>query len=185
MVEIDEAKFLDMYTAGFGALKGDQKDGLLSLVRSIGKDPKLNDRRWPAYMLATVKHECADTWRPIEEYGKGAGRPYPPYYGRGYVQLTWKENYLKLGQALGLGDQMVVRPELALQPDVAYQVMSFGMRSGTFTGKKMVDFLHDNVTDFINARRIINGLDRAELIGGYASKFNDILSACSRVTSGS
>jgi hypothetical protein len=58
---------------------------------------------WLAYVLATVYHETASTMEPIEEYGKGAGHSYGEpdpetgqvYDGRGYVQLTWKDNYQK------------------------------------------------------------------------------------------
>src|SRR5689334_17515857 len=77
------------------------KSGLLQLLSAIHDDPDVNDARWAAYMLATVKHECANRWNPIEEFGKGRTRPYGVqvrvadadgtsftncYYGRGFVQ---------------------------------------------------------------------------------------------------
>ena len=40
---------------------------------AIRADADVTDVRWAAYMLATVRHECADRWQPIEEFGKGGG----------------------------------------------------------------------------------------------------------------
>ena len=54
-------------------------------------------------------------------------------YGRGYVQLTWKNNYLTLGKALGLGDDLAKNPDHVLDPDIAYEIMSYGMRNGSFS----------------------------------------------------
>jgi hypothetical protein len=53
--------------------------------------------------------------------------------------------------------------------------MSLGMRRGSFTGKKLADFIHDNVADYVNSRRIINGLDHAQDIAGYAQSFEALL----------
>ncbi|NOT86083.1 MAG: hypothetical protein HOP02_15175 [Methylococcaceae bacterium] len=149
-------------------------------------------------MLATVKHECADTWRPITErgsktycakyetgtpIGKRLGNTTPgdgwKYRGRGYVQITGRANYEKLSKALHLpvGENLVDYPENALIPAVAYGIMSYGMRNGTFTGKKLQDYMGGDACDYKNARRIINGVDQCELIKGYAEKFESILKA--------
>ncbi|MNF51121.1 putative peptidoglycan binding domain protein [compost metagenome] len=141
-----------------------------------------------AYVLATVYHETATTMRPIEEYGKGAGLSYgepdpetgQTYYGRGYVQLTWRENYEKASQLCfdpqlvqGVVD-FVQGPDRMLVPFFAAQAALFGMRSGWFTGKALADYdLPDGSYDYINARRIINGTDCAELIAGYAHQFEE------------
>lgn len=164
--------------------------GMQSILENIAEDPDVTDIRWAAYMLATVKRECANKWLPLEEFGKGKGRPYGvpvkvtdaagttftnTYYGRGYVQLTWKANYANMGAKLGLGNLLVLHPEHALEPGTAYKIMSFGMRHGSFTGKKLADFIHDNVADYVNSRRIINGLDHAQDIAGYAKSFEALL----------
>jgi hypothetical protein len=164
--------------------------GMQSILENIAEDPDVTDIRWAAYMLATVKRECANKWLPLEEFGKGKGRPYGvpvkvtdaesttytnTYYGRGYVQLTWKANYANMGAKLGLGNLLVLHPEHALEPATAYKIMSFGMRHGSFTGKKLADFIHDNVADYVNSRRIINGLDHAQDIAGYAQSFEALL----------
>ncbi len=184
--------FLGMYMKEFGGLTQSQIDGLELLLGCIELDPDVTDIRWAAYMLATVKWECGDTWQPIEEGGKGAGHPYGTavqvkdaagttysntYYGRGYVQLTWKANYEKLGQALNLGDQLVIHPEKALDPAIAYPIMSYGMRHGSFTGKKLSDFIHDTQCDYKNARKIINGHDQWATIKGFAEKLEAMLQA--------
>lgn len=187
-MRFDRQAFFDAYTAAFGAPKQGQRDGLDALLSAVEADPEVSDLRWLAYMFATVKHECADTWKAIEEYGKGKGREYGKpvpvtdpqgrsytnvYYGRGYVQLTWDYNYRTMGNALG--NRLLYEPSLALEADVAYRIMSHGMRKGSFTGKKLADYINDRTTDYVNARRIINGLDQAERIAGYAAKLETIL----------
>lgn len=187
-MQIDRTKFLAAYTAAYGQLKQSQIDGLNALLAAAEGDPQITDLRWLAYMFATVKHECAGTWRPIEEYGKGKGHRYGnpvtvtdsdgksytnAYYGRGYVQLTWDYNYKAMGQALS--NRLLYEPQLALDADVAYKIMSLGMRRGSFTGKKLADYINGDRCDYVNARKIINGLDQADRIAGYAQKLESIL----------
>lgn len=187
-MHFDRTRFFDAYTAAFGALKPSARGGLDALLAAVEADPDVSDVRWLAYMFATVKHECAGTWLPIEEYGKGKGRKYGVpvtvtdpqgrqytnvYYGRGYVQLTWDYNYRGMGNALN--NRLLYEPELALNADVAYRIMSHGMRRGSFTGRKLADYINAEKTDYVNARKIINGLDKAELIAGYAVKLEAIL----------
>ncbi|WP_421210024.1 peptidoglycan-binding protein [Aeromonas enteropelogenes] len=157
-----------------------------ALARVTGRDAPFPHQ---AYVLATIYHETAHTMRPIEEYGKGEGRPYgapdpetgQTYYGRGYVQLTWRENYQKASVAcfdplLTQGSattDFVMTPGRALMPFFAAQIALFGMGQGWFTGKRLSDYDTPNGYDYINARRIINGTDRAELIAGYARLFEE------------
>lgn len=141
-----------------------------------------------AYMLATAFHETARTMQPIEEYGKGKGRPYgkclcmsrKPYtdtknlfYGRGLVQLTWYENYRLAGDRVGV--DLIRHPEKACELDLAVKIMFHGMFEGWFTGKKLSDYFSAAKTDWANARRIINGLDRAELVASYGRQFRAAL----------
>src|ERR1044072_565102 len=181
--------FFSGYRKKYGALNQTQVNGLGSLLTGIEQDSAVSDVRWAAYMLATVKHECADRYQPLEEFGKGKGRKYGSavklviggktynnvYYGRGYVQLTWDFNYKNLGAALGLGTQLLTNPALALDPAIAYKIMSYGMRNGTFTGKKLADTISGAKCDYTNSRKIINGLDKAALIAGYAVAFEKML----------
>jgi predicted chitinase len=50
-----------------------------------------------AMFLAQVGHESTSL-KDKEEIGRGHGKKYPPYYGRGFIQLTWKSNYKSFGQ---------------------------------------------------------------------------------------
>src|SRR5581483_8633719 len=76
MFTFDNERFLAQYGAQYPATQPDAVANLSNLLDMMAEDPNLTDIRWAAYMLATVKHECADTFRPIEEFGKGRGRPY-------------------------------------------------------------------------------------------------------------
>jgi hypothetical protein len=185
-MKFDHDKFFAGYKEQFGPISSNSKlNGIESLLTQLESDGNVEDERWAAYMFATVKHECADTWQPIEEFGKGKGHRYGQpvqvtgsdgqthtcaYYGRGYVQLTWDYNYKKMSAALGMDDALLIHPEQVMEPDVAYKIMSFGMRNGSFTGKKLGDYINDAKCDYLNARRIINALDKAALIRTYAEK---------------
>ena len=133
-----------------------------------------------AYVLATALHETASTMRPIIEYGGDAylkAKPYYPYVGRGYVQLTWKDGYQRVGTLIGV--DLVNQPGLALDPQIAAKIIVKGMLSGWFTGRKLSDYITPSKADFIAARAIVNGSDRAGLIAGYALVFLEALKAAS------
>lgn len=167
------------YRNYFGKLNQSQVDGLNFLLSKFDNETLTNAQT--AYILATVKHETADTFRPIEERG---GYNYFKYLigklgirslaeankfkGRGYVQITGKVNYYNFAHILKI--DLVSVPSLALIPENAYNIMIYGFINGSFTGKKLSDYIEGDKMDFYNARRIINGRDRAELISGYAYK---------------
>lgn len=147
---------------------------------------KLIDLRWLADMLATALGECGQNMLPVREgfkptdasaraYVKGRHYAYAKvvngnvYYGRGLVQLTWDYNYKKQAQKTGI--DFYNKPDLALIPENAAKIMFNGMIDGDFTGKKLSTYFNSKTTDWINARRIINGTDRASEIGGYAKQF--------------
>jgi hypothetical protein len=184
MRSIDKEKFTGLYQAKYGSLSDKAMADMQILLAMMVADEKLTDIRHAAYMLATVMHECNRTWAPIEEIGKGKGKPYgktdpitgKKHYGRGYVQLTWPDNYKRLGKAIGVN--LYREPEKALQYDVAYQIMSYGMRHGAFTGVMLKRYIHDDVCDYFNSRRIINITDHADVIAGYARSFESWLKEC-------
>ena len=72
MRKINRKKFFDGYRAAWGPLKHGQVAGLEQILGMMEKDADLSDLRHAAYMLATVKHECADFWAPIIERGMPA-----------------------------------------------------------------------------------------------------------------
>ena len=178
--KIDRGIFFIQIRSLFGRMSQSQVEGLNSLLDAVG-GCLINEA---AYMLATAYHETAHTMQPIEEYGKGrrydygkrlkmSRKPYsdtlPIYYGRGYVQLTWYENYDKAGRLLKL--DLLRQPELALQADVAAKIMREGMFDGWFTGKKLGEYIGLRTAEYVSARRIINGMDKAQFIAGYAVVF--------------
>jgi hypothetical protein len=127
-----------------------------------------------AYCLATAWHETAFTMQPVVEYGGDTylkSKPYYPWYGRGYVQLTWEENYQKQDDKLGLKGALMRDPDLALNPEIATQILLLGMADGDFTGKRLGHYFTDELSDFYNARRIVNGTDKANEIAKYAEAF--------------
>jgi hypothetical protein len=131
-----------------------------------------------AYVLATAYHETAHTMKPVREYGGEKylkSKKYYPYVGMGYVQLTWKENYEKASRVLGV--DFVKNPQLLLQPKYAAPILIIGMKQGWFTKKKLSDYITLRTSDFVNARRIVNGTDKAELIAGYAKEYDKLLKA--------
>ncbi|GAC1624495.1 MAG: chitinase [Nevskia sp.] len=160
-----------------GRLRPSQVDGMTAILDEWEARYAKADDRWLAYMLATSFHETDATMQPIEEYGKGKGRPYGRpdpqtgkiYYGRGFVQLTWRDNYDTLGKLLKV--DLVGTPELALDLRIASDVMFAGMTRGLFTKKKLADYFGAGIEDWVNARRIINGTDKANLIAGYGQDF--------------
>ena len=129
-----------------------------------------------AYVLATAWHETAYTMKPIKERGGQRylrSKPYWPYYGRGYVQLTWKRNYAKAARIFR--QPFVKNPDLVMKPEFAAPILVRGMKEGWFTGKKLSDYINDSRKDYTNARRIVNGLDRARKIAGHARRFEKLL----------
>ena len=142
------------------------------LFDKIDKSETINRLSWVAYILATIKHETANTFKPITELGSQkylTQKRYYPYIGRGYVQLTWDFNYRKFGKLLNI--PLLEHPELANEPETAWKILEVGMVQGLYTGKKLSDYLNDTEMDFYNARKIINGLDQATTIKFYAGQY--------------
>lgn len=161
----------------------------LTLILVQWRLSRETDLRRLAYIFATIYHETAKTMLPIEEYGKGKNRPYGKqlkrsgvaytkpiriYFGRGFVQLTWYENYDLMGRLLRI--DLLNNPDLAMELDIAVKILFEGMFKasssfGDFTGRCLEMYFNDKVEDPINARRIINGTDKAKLIASYYKVF--------------
>lgn len=166
---IDRKTFFDGMRQIFGgSLTAGQVDGLTRILDEWERRG-LTRIQYLAYMLATVKLETAGTMQPIREMGGEKylrSKKYYPWVGEGLVQVTWEKNARKFG-ATAPG-QLMTWP-LCLVP------LFDGMLKGMFTGKKLSDFLDGHPPDFLHARRIINGMDRAADIAGSAEAIFAVL----------
>lgn len=175
-----------------GSLRQNQVTGVEGILDEWEQNHAKKDDRWLAYMLATVHHETDRAFRPIKEYGGNSyftrmyditgDRPAlaqkmgnaapgdgPRYCGRGFVQLTWKNNYRAMSAVCGV--DLVAAPDRALELPIATKILFAGMMKGTFTSRKLGDYFAPGVEDWVNARRIINGLDKANAIADYGRRF--------------
>lgn len=160
-----------------------QVDRLEAILTRL--DAKRIELPQAAYILGTAYHE-SDRFRTMEEYASGAayegrktlGNTQPGdgkrFKGRGFVQITGRRNYTDWAKRLGV--DLVGNPALAARLDHATTILIDGMMLGTFTGRKLPDYVAGAKKDYANARRVVNGTDRAGLIAGYAKAFEAALS---------
>jgi len=151
----------------------------------------VTDLRMVSYILATTYWETGAygqryIYEPISEQGKGKGKTYgiphkktgKIYYGRGFVQITWFDNYerfTKILYRLGYEVDLINNPDLALEPKIACLILVIGMRDGKFTGKDLDDYFDPIKSDWYNARQIINGVDKAVIIAEIAKEIYYII----------
>jgi putative chitinase len=152
------------------------------LIIDTCREYKLNFEE-AAYVLATTDLETNGTFKPVREayWLKNAEAyrkklRYYPYYGRGFVQLTWDRNYLKASKFFGV--DFVAAPDKVMEPEYAAKILVIGSRDGWFTGKKLSDYVDgvdesakEDFLEYYNARRVINGMDRANDIAQLAEKY--------------
>jgi hypothetical protein len=136
-------------------------------------------RNQAAYVLATAYWETAKTMKPVveafwlSEEWRRANLRYYPWYGRGFVQLTWRDNYVKAGKALKL--DLTTDPSKVMEPNVSAEILVVGSLEGWFTKKKLGDYITLQKSDYLNARRIINGMDKASDIAALARAYEAAL----------
>lgn len=133
-----------------------------------------------AYILATAHWET-DRFNAMEEYASGEayegradlGNTKPGdgkrYKGRGFPMLTGRRNYEMASEMTGR--DLIEGPTLASDPDLSAKVIVLGMMGGLFTKRGLAAFINDGKTDFINARKVVNALDRAETIADIADRY--------------
>lgn len=147
-----------------------------------------------AYVLATAKHETGGRMAPVREaFGRSDAESYAKvtawckrkgkvnyaaidrdtgqsYYGRGLVQITHRRNYAMASEKLG--HDFVGSPDDVMLPHFAVTILVRGMKEGWFTGQTLADYIRsDHDYDFVQARRIVNVLNRAKTIARYAEEF--------------
>jgi len=178
-----------------GRLSQSQVEGMKYILDVWEAAHARKDDRWLAYALGTTFHETAFTMLPIRERGGQAyfrrkydiagsnprlartlGNVNPGdgvlFHGRGYVQLTGRNNYTRMGRQFGVDlTSSAAAADRVMQADLAAKIMFFGMENGSFTGRKFGDYFNRTSQDWVNARRIINRLDRAEEIARYGREF--------------
>lgn len=189
VVHMDRMFFFDAVRDGLfkGELTQPQVEGITAILDAWERRFAPADRRWLAYILATAYHETAYTMQPVRETlaqsdaraveileaAFATGRlswVRTPYWrpdqdgrcwlGRGLVQLTHKRNYEAMSALTGI--DLVADPDRAMEMDAAVTILIEGMLQGSFTGHKLADHLNATTEDWVNARRIVNGTDRAE-----------------------
>lgn len=190
---MDKKQFYDSVRPLFkGKLRPAQVEGMEFILAEADKR-KVNNE-YLAYILATTFWETAHTMQPVREYGGERylrKKKYWPYVGMGYVQLTWLYNYKKATQyfrkVLGIDVDFVKDPELLLKPEYAVIILFEGMEQGWFTNKSLSDYLDgvdeadkEDLREFANARRIINGTDKQVEIGKIALVFEAAIQVSSR-----
>jgi putative chitinase len=189
----------------FATCRSDLFDSSLNQTQLTGLTALLNywegkyadrDDRWLAYVLATAYHEVDRRMKPINEYGTKAYfmRNYDKtgnsrkaaelgntevgdgarYHGRGFVQLTGRRNYQDWSNRLGIN--LITNPDKALDLGIATKIIFDGMVLGTFTGRQLSQYFNPTTADWTNARRIVNGTNKANLISGYGLSFYKAIS---------
>lgn len=198
-MRIETQAFFNAYSRRFGPLRQRLVDSLSLLITTIESDerfgPQPPERSRLAYCLATFKWETAHRFEPIDEYGTDDyfNKRYGPhtrvgkslgnihagdgakYHGRGYVQLTGRDNYSRAGTALEA--DLVAEPGRAKTHAIAYEIAVRGMHEGWFTRGQTLSkyFRNGTAPDYEGARRIVNGNDKAQTIASYARLFDEVL----------
>ena len=194
----EAARTLAIRLAGPLKLNAPSQENLVRLLPFYLTDHEYwKDVRKFAYALATPYHETGKVQRiagkkvlirfaPIKETRAHPVRQAALYrqqekywstncYGRGLVQITWPDNYTKFEKITG--KPLRANPDLALDLETSYIILREGMHVGYFTGKKLSDYINAQQCDYVNARRIINGLDKAVEIAKIARAIEVVLTS--------
>jgi hypothetical protein len=180
-------------------------EGVLDAFNAVGD----GRRATLGYGLATTYHETGARMVPVREgfastdagarravaalarkrgpdsavarYAKPAGPYGHVYYGRGHVQLTWRQNYVMASAAAGV--DLEKDPDAMLDPVISGRVLIRGLIEGWWGPKGLLAYeLQDGApgltgVEQTEARRTVNVQDKAALIAGYYRAFDAALIA--------
>lgn len=167
-----------------------QVSGFNALIAVLNKE-KISDKRVVAYILATCLFETSKRMVSREEVGSDeyfrqmydiTGERSPValrmgntsegdgvlYKKRGFVKLLGKSSYMKFGEYIG--KDLVNNPALVLDLDIASEILVKGMLKGWFTGVSVYNYITPSRTDYVNARRTVDGTDSAKRIALMAEQ---------------
>lgn len=119
-------------------LKAMAEGGLLSKNQLIG-------------IIGTIGVETIPRFVPVRE-GGGSRKHYAPWFGRGYIQLTWRANYEKASRDLNIPG-LVENPDLALEPETSAKILVWYWKGAT--GNNPSRFAEQG--DWQGVRRAVNG----------------------------
>jgi hypothetical protein len=151
-------------------------DGSVRITEQDGDQFKITAGGAVCAMTRHAVMGTVDGGRAAQAYDQDDGTELA-YYGRGYVQLTWWSNYAKSGVAIGRGLDLLFDPELVKTPEIAYALMVHGMESGSgfANGHRFSDYFSAQRSDYVGARKMVNGNDHAADIAALARTFEAIL----------
>ena len=173
-----EAARKDLFKDGYTQKQVDSINAIIEECNKQGVKLKTQ----VAYILATAYHECYNPktpetrLTPMKEFGGETylkSKKYYPFYGRGFSQLTWKENYQKESKRLGI--DLISNPDKMLEIPISANSHVYCMMNGRYTGVGIPKYINETKTDYLNARRIVNGIDKNQTIANYAEKFAKLL----------
>ncbi len=130
-----------------------------------------------AYIMATAHWE-SDSFKAMEEYATGKAYEWRTdlgntlkgdgvrFKGRGLVMITGRRNYAMWTDILKV--DFVANPSRVSDLEHAVPILIDGMSNGTFTGKKLTTYIHGSKRDYVNARHVVNGKDKAREIADLA-----------------
>lgn len=125
----------------------------LPVVLNALADAQLTSARLVAYALGTIAAETA-AFAPVTEGREDLGNAHPgdgaKFPGRGFVQLTGRDNYRRYGERIGV--DLVAHPERAQEPVVAAQLLALFIADRAEAIEKAL-----KAADFARARRLVNG----------------------------
>ena len=118
--------------------------------------------------------------------GQKAGKPPKPnyavadanghrYYGRGFIQLTFKKNYAAAGEKLGL--DLVSDPDRVMEPAIVADILVRAILEGWYGSRRpLLFYIGGSTEDWINARNNVNpGSPNKPVTAAYAKDLVDCL----------